>query len=89
MSEIRTDFAPGVLTGEDVKDVFALAKAKGFAIPAANCTGSNTMNGVMETAAAVSSPVAPIERGRRSEKANACWWQSAHAMELLKDNRRS
>ncbi len=57
MSEIRTDFAPGVLTGDDVKDVFALAKAKEFALPAANCTGSNTMNGVMEAAAAVNSPV--------------------------------
>ena len=40
MSEIRTDFEPGVITGSDVKDVFALAKAKGFALPAANCTGS-------------------------------------------------
>jgi fructose-bisphosphate aldolase class II len=57
MSDIRTDFAPGVLTGDDVKDVFALAKAKEFAVPAANCTGSNTMNGVMEAAAAVNSPV--------------------------------
>ena len=57
MTAIRTDFAPGVLTGSDVKDVFALAKAKGFALPAANCTGSNTMNGVMETAAAINSPV--------------------------------
>jgi fructose-bisphosphate aldolase, class II len=57
MSDPRSDFAPGVITGSDVKDVFALAKAKGFAIPAANCTGSNTMNAVMETAALVNSPV--------------------------------
>jgi fructose-bisphosphate aldolase, class II len=57
MSEIRTEFDPGVLTGSDVKDVFALAKAKGFALPAVNCTGSNTMNATMETAAAVNSPV--------------------------------
>jgi fructose-bisphosphate aldolase class II len=57
MTAIRTDFAPGVITGSDVKDVFALAKAKGFALPAANCTGTNTMNGVMEAAAAVNSPV--------------------------------
>ena len=57
MSDIRTDFAPGVITGSDVKDIFALAKAKGFALPAANVTGSNTMNGVMEAAAAVNSPV--------------------------------
>ncbi len=57
MTEIRTEFDPGVLTGSDVKDVFALAKARGFALPAANCTGSNTMNGVMEAAAALNSPV--------------------------------
>ena len=42
---------------EDVQDIFALAKAKEFAIPAANCTGSNTMNGVMEAAASVNAPV--------------------------------
>ena len=57
MSTIRRDFAPGVLTGADVKDLFALAKAEQFALPAANCTGSNTMNAVMETAARLNSPV--------------------------------
>jgi len=57
MTELRRDFAPGVLTGGDVTAVFALAKADEFALPAANCTGSNTMNGVMEAAAKVSSPV--------------------------------
>ncbi len=57
MSDTRTDFTPGVITGADVKDVFALAKAKGFAIPAVNCTGSNTMNAVMEAAATINSPV--------------------------------
>ncbi len=57
MTEVRTDFAPGVITGDDVKHVFALAKARGFALPAANVTGTNTMNGVMETAAKVNSPV--------------------------------
>ena len=57
MTEIRTEFDAGVITGSDVKDVFALAKAKGFALPAVNCTGSNTMNATMETAAAVNSPV--------------------------------
>src|SRR5262245_30392887 len=57
MSEIRRDFAPGVIMGADVKDLFAFAKAENFAMPAANCTGSNTMNGVMETAARINSPV--------------------------------
>ncbi|WP_116998424.1 class II fructose-bisphosphate aldolase [Desertimonas flava] len=57
MTAVRNDFAPGVVTGGDVKDIFALAKANQFALPAANCTGSNTMNGVMETAAKINSPV--------------------------------
>jgi fructose-bisphosphate aldolase class II len=45
-----------VLTGSAVPEVFALAKEKEFALPAANCTGSNTMNAVMEAAALVNSP---------------------------------
>ena len=57
MTEPRNDFAPGVITGSEVQEVFALAKAKGFALPAANCIGSNSMNAVMETAVAVNSPV--------------------------------
>lgn len=57
MSEPRNDFAPGVITGHEVKEVFALAKAKGFALPAANCIGSNSINAVMETAAELNSPV--------------------------------
>ena len=40
-----------------MSEVFSLAKQEGFALPAANCTGSDTINGVMEAAAAVNSPV--------------------------------
>ena len=57
MSEPRNDFAPGVMTGNEVKEVFALAKAKGFALPAVNCIGTNSMNAAMETAAELNSPV--------------------------------
>jgi len=57
MSEPRNDFAPGVITGSQVQEIFALAKAKGFALPAANCIGSSSMNAAMETAAALNSPV--------------------------------
>jgi fructose-bisphosphate aldolase, class II len=57
MSATRNDFAPGVLTGNDVQEVFTLAKANGFALPAANCIGTNSMNAVMETAVKVNSPV--------------------------------
>ena len=38
-------------------EVFAYAKQQGFALPAANCTGSDTINGVLEAAAKVNAPV--------------------------------
>lgn len=48
---------PGVATGKTVQDLFKLAKAKNFAIPAINVTGSNTINAVLETAKELNSPV--------------------------------
>lgn len=53
----NTKFPAGVLTGENVGKLFAYAKEKGFAIPAVNVTGTDTINSVIETAAAVKSPV--------------------------------
>lgn len=50
-------FPAGVLTGNKVGELFAFAKEKGFAIPAVNVTGTDTINAVLETAAAVNSPV--------------------------------
>ncbi len=50
-------FPAGVLTGNAVSEVFAIAKERQFALPAANCIGTNSMNAVMETAAKVNSPV--------------------------------
>lgn len=47
----------GVLTGDQVQEVFALAKEKGFALPAVNVIGSNSINIVLETAAELNSPV--------------------------------
>ena len=52
-----TQFAPGVLTGDEVQALFAYAKEKQFALPAVNCIGTESVNGVMETAAALNSPV--------------------------------
>ena len=43
---------PGVATGEEVQKIFNYAKDKGFALPAVNVVGSNTINAVLETAAA-------------------------------------
>jgi len=47
----------GVLTGNQVQEVFNLAKEKAFALPAVNVIGSNTINAVLETAAELNSPV--------------------------------
>ncbi len=48
---------PGVLHGEDVQKLFAIAKAEGFALPAVNVVGTDSINGVLEAAAKVNSPV--------------------------------
>ncbi len=47
----------GVATGDEVQNIFNYAKEKGFALPAVNVTGSNTINAVLETAAALNAPV--------------------------------
>jgi len=54
---MTTAIPKGVVTGEHLQDIFKLAKEKGFALPALNVTGNNTINAVMETAAALNSPV--------------------------------
>ena len=48
---------PGVITGNQVQEVFQLAKEKRFALPAVNVIGSNSINGVLETAASLNAPV--------------------------------
>ncbi|MGX1024921.1 class II fructose-bisphosphate aldolase [Psychroflexus sp. MBR-150] len=48
---------PGVATGKEVQDIFNHAKANGYALPGVNVVGSNTINGVLETAAELNSPV--------------------------------
>src|ERR1700744_6621218 len=47
----------GVLHGDQVQELFEAAKKHQFALPAVNVTGTNTINAVLETAAAVKSPV--------------------------------
>ena len=48
---------PGVATGDEVQEIFKYAKEKAFALPAVNVIGSNTINGVLETAASLNAPV--------------------------------
>jgi fructose-bisphosphate aldolase class II len=58
MSEkISTKVAPGVATGDSLQEIFRIAKAQQFALPAVNVTGTNTVNGVMESAREAGSPV--------------------------------
>tara|TARA_R110000850_G_scaffold203228_1_gene329461 strand:+ start:70732 stop:71802 length:1071 start_codon:yes stop_codon:yes gene_type:complete len=47
----------GVATGKTVQEIHKLAKEKGFALPAVNVVGSSSVNSVLETAAALNSPV--------------------------------
>lgn len=48
---------PGVATGKEVQKIHQYAKEKGFALPAVNVIGSNSINTVLETAAALKAPV--------------------------------
>lgn len=47
----------GVATGDEVQEIFKLAKEKNFALPAVNVTGSDTINAVLETAKELNAPV--------------------------------
>ncbi len=55
MTKIK--MAPGVVTGDQVQELFSYAKANQFAIPGVNVTGTNTVNTVMETAVQLNAPV--------------------------------
>ena len=48
---------PGVATGNQVQEIFKLAKEKKFALPAVNVIGSSSVNAVLETAKQLNSPV--------------------------------
>ncbi len=48
---------PGVVTGEGYATLVAAAKSGGYALPAVNVTGTNTINAVMEAAAQANSDI--------------------------------
>jgi fructose-bisphosphate aldolase, class II len=54
---ILNKIGPGVVTGDALQYVFEIAKKNHFALPAVNVVGTNSVNGVMEAAKAVNSPV--------------------------------
>ncbi|TCV91683.1 class II fructose-bisphosphate aldolase [Biostraticola tofi] len=57
MSKIFDFVKPGVVTGDDVQKVFAVAKENHFALPAVNCVGTDSINAALETAAKVRAPI--------------------------------
>lgn len=48
---------PGVVWGKELMELFRIAKENGFAIPAVNVVGTNSVNAVLEAAKVVNSPV--------------------------------
>jgi fructose-bisphosphate aldolase class II len=57
MSETTKRFAPGVVTGDGVSEIFRHANENNYALPAVNVVGTNSVNAVLEAAKAVNSPV--------------------------------
>ena len=49
-------FAAGVLTGDQLQEVFADAKLNKYALPAINVSNTSTVNAVLETAAELNAP---------------------------------
>ena len=47
----------GVVTGDDLQKILKIAKNEGFAIPAVNVVGTDSINAVLESAKDVNSPV--------------------------------
>lgn len=57
MSKVFDVVKPGVVTGDDVQKVFAVAKERHFAIPAVNCVGTDSINAALEAAAIAQAPI--------------------------------
>ncbi len=57
MNISKPDLKPGVIFGEDVKNLFDYANKNDFAIPAVNVIGTDSVNAVLETAREINSPV--------------------------------
>ncbi len=54
---VMQEIEAGVVYGDDVQKLFAIAKEQGFAIPAVNVVGTDSVNAVLEAAKSVNSPV--------------------------------
>lgn len=56
-ANLMKNIQPGTVTGDQVQELFKIARENEFALPAINVTGTNTINAVLETARDVNSPV--------------------------------
>jgi fructose-bisphosphate aldolase class II len=52
-----SEFRKGVLTGSEAAKLLDICKEKGFALPAINVVGTNSVNAVMEAASEVNMPI--------------------------------
>ena len=58
MSEKIMDKIPaGVVWGDQLQEIFRIAKANHFALPAVNVVGTDSVNAVMEAAKQANSPI--------------------------------
>ena len=57
MTKILDVVQPGVVTGENLQKLFAVCRENGYALPAVNCVGTNSINAVLEAAAKARSAV--------------------------------
>jgi fructose-bisphosphate aldolase class II len=57
MARLKDLVPAGVVTGASVQTIFEEAKNRQFALPGANCIGTNSVNAVLETARDLNSPV--------------------------------
>lgn len=54
---IKEKFGAGVLYGNQIQELFEIAKQNNFAIPAVNVVGSNSVNAALEAAKKANSPI--------------------------------
>jgi fructose-bisphosphate aldolase class II len=54
---LKDQIPAGVVTGDDVQTILNHAKNNAYALPAANCVGTNSVNAVLETAKSLNAPV--------------------------------
>jgi len=55
--KVLDNLSTGVLSGDEVQKLFAIAKENEFAIPAVNVVSSSSINAVLESASKVNSPI--------------------------------